>query len=346
MFRALTCVAILALVAPTLQCQASDAPKAASKPLFTDPNYNGSCDPEVIWNEHTKEWWAFYTARRSTLKVGTYVGTPLGVIASKDLREWRFLGYASIDGVAGKPDMPVTFWAPGIIRDGDTYHMFVTYKNNAEPPWGGDGEIRHYIAPASDLLNGWKLSTPPKFPQPDPIDATLIKVGTDFRAYYRIGKDGGIQWSTSKDLLTWTHQGKCAGDINAPPKQRGFNYQEGPFIFNFAGSYWMVTDPHKGLAIYQSADAITWKLQGRILEEPGTGTYDATLARHPSVAVIGDRAFLIYHVEPNRPYPTPPPEKRTIEQKKSYLQIAELKVVNDILTCDRDAPVTPPDASP
>lgn len=318
------------------------APVTAPKPLFDNPDYHGSCDPEVVWNESAKEWWIFYTARRSTRETGTYVGNPIGVIASADLHTWRNLGYASFDGLPGKPDMPVTFWAPGIVRQGDIYHMFVTYKPTATPPWGGDGEIRHYVAPAGDLLNGWKLSMPPNFPQPDPIDATLIQVGDTFRAYYRVGRGGGIQWSTSTDLRHWEHRGACPGDINAPAQQRGFDYQEAPFVFKFRSSYWLLTDPHKGLAVYQSPDGITWKLQGRILERPGTGSQDATPARHPSVAVIGDRAFLFYHTEPNRPYPTPPPEKRTVTQKISFLQIAELKIVGGQLTCDRDTPVTPP----
>lgn len=313
------------------------------KPFFADPNYHGSCDPEVVWNTHAREWWVFYTARRATRETATYVGTPIGVVASADLRTWRFLGYASFDGIRGAPDLPVTFWAPGILRRGETYHMFVTYKPSATPPWGGDGEIRHYIAPAADLLHGWKLAIAPAFPAPDPIDVTLLEVDGAFRAYYRVGKGGGIQWSTSADLMRWSHHGKLPGDINAPPPVRGFDYQEAPYVFRFAGTFWMLTDPHQGLAVYESGDGIAWKLQGRILEQPGAGPQDGTLARHPSVAVIDGRAFLFYHTEPNRPYPSPPPEKRTVRQKISFLQIAELVVKDGRLTSDRNAPVVPPE---
>ncbi|VGO13293.1 hypothetical protein PDESU_01849 [Pontiella desulfatans] len=310
------------------------------KPMFADPNYHGSCDPEVVWNDHAKEWWVFYTARRATLEKATYVGTPIGVVASKNLVDWTFKGYCSFDGEPGRPDMPVTFWAPGIIRDGDTCHMFVTYKDNAVAPWGGQGVIRHYVAPVSDLLNGWKLAGVPNFNQPDPIDASLIKVKDGFRAYYRVGKGGGIQWATSTDLETWENQGKCPGAVNAP--ERGFGYQEAPYVFKFRNWFWMLTDPHKGLAVFRSKDGIAWTQQERILEKPGTGAQDATLARHPSVAVINGRAFLFYHVEPNRPYPTPKAEDRTPEQKISFLQIAELQVKDGVLTCDRDAAVVSP----
>lgn len=318
-----------------------DAAAAAvvPKPLFADPNYHGSCDPEVVWNERAGEWWVFYTARRATRETATYVGTPIGVIASRDLVAWRFLGYASFDGQPGRPDMPVTFWAPGLIRKGDTWHMFVTYKPTAIPPWGGDGEIRHYTAPAADPLHGWTLATPSQFPGPDPIDATLLSIGGETRAYYRVGKGGGIQWSSSRDLTTWTHNGKLLGDVNAPAAQRGFDYQEAPYVFRFADAFWLLTDPHKGLAVYRSTDAITWKLQGRIMEAPGTGSADATLARHPAVTVVQGRAFLFYHTEPNRPYPTPPPEKRTVAQKISFLQVAELTVQSGKLVADRNRPV-------
>ncbi|MEX0321049.1 MAG: cellulase family glycosylhydrolase [Puniceicoccaceae bacterium] len=306
-------------------------------PFFADPNYHGSCDPEIVWNPEKEEWFIYYTARRAKRESATYVGTPIGVISSKDLVHWNFHGYCSFDGVEGEPDMPVTYWAPGIIREGDTLHMFVTYKDNANPPWGGKGVIRHYKAPVSDPVNGWKLVGVPDFAQPDPIDATLIKVDGEYRAYHRVANGGGIQWARSNDLVNWKNQGKCPGDVNE--KSRGYGYQEAPYVFRFKGYWWMLTDPHKGLAVFRSEDAITWRFQERILEDPGARPQDNTLARHPSVAVVGDRAFLLYHVEPNRPYPTPPAEQRTVEQKLSFLQLAELDVVDGQLVCDRDAEV-------
>ncbi|MCP5523742.1 MAG: glycosyl hydrolase family 43 [Verrucomicrobiales bacterium] len=311
----------------------------APAPMFEDPNYHGSCDPEAIWNPHAAEWWVFYTARRATRTSGTYVGTPIGVAASKDLRSWRFLGYCTLNGIPGQPDMPDTHWAPGIVRDGDAFHLFATYKDNATPPWGGPGVIRHYTAPVDDLLAGWRLVGLAAFAQPDPIDASLIRIDVGFRAYYRVGGNGGIHWATSHDLVQWTNRGPCPGDVKAPAADRGFGYQEAPYVFRFHGAWWMLTDPHQGLAVYGSGDAMTWKLQGLILKEPGRRPLDGTRARHPSVAVVGDRAFLFYHVEPWRPYPTPPAEQRTVEQKRSFLQMAELRMEQGKLVCDRDAPL-------
>ncbi|WP_150075661.1 hypothetical protein [Roseiconus nitratireducens] len=199
--------------------------------------------------------------------------------------------------------------------------------------------IRHYVTSIGDPIDGWKLADIPEFEQPDPIDVSLVKVGHEYRAYYRVGKGGGIQWASSRDLVQWSNHGKCLGAVNAPPKRRGFGYQEAPYVFHWRDRYWMLTDPHKGLAVFHSGDGIHWEQQASILDEPGTGTADATLARHPSVAVVDDRAFIFYHTEPNRPYPTPPAEQRTPRQKISFLQMAELKIREGVLTCDRNADI-------
>lgn len=331
---------LLVLLLAGLAAQAASPPK----PLFADPHYHGSCDPEIVWNESAHEWFIYYTARRAQREKGTYVGTPIGVISSPDLIHWTFRGYCSFDGKKGAPDNDDTHWAPGVIVADGKLHMFATYKDNAKPPWGGKGVIRHYIAPLDDPIDGWKLEGIPNFNQPDPIDASLIKIGSQYRAYYRVGKGGGLQWATSTNLKSWETKGKCPGDINA--KDRGFGYQEAPYVFQFGDHYWMLTDPHDGLAVFRSEDGITWEQMPRILLAPGTGPQDHTRARHPSVAVINDRAFIFYHVEPNRPYPTPPAEKRTVQQKLSFLQMAELTVENGELRCNREATIKLPPKKP
>lgn len=169
-----------------------------------------------------------------------------------------------------------------MIVAGDTLHMFATYKASAEPPWGGNGVIRHSVAPLDDPIDGWTLADVPSFNQPDPIDVSLLPIGDEYRAYDRVGKNGGIQWATSSDLIHWDNQGQCPGELNA--KDRGFGYQEAPYVFKFQDRYWMLTDPHDGLAVFHSPDGVTWTQQDRILREPGTGAADATLARHPRVA--------------------------------------------------------------
>lgn len=318
------------------------------KPLFADPHYHGSCDPEVVWNANTREWWVFYTARRAKRESGTYVGTPIGVTASSDLLNWRFLGYASFDGVEGEPDMPVTYWAPGMIRDGDTYHMFVTHKPNAKPPWGGKGDIVHYTAPADNLLHGWVRAGVPALEGKDPIDAGLTRLKDNrwLMVYRSSGppKISGISYAVSNDLNQWDTQGLIKLEDGKTFNRAAFGYHEAPYVFEFDGFYWMLTDPHQGLGVLRSEDGLTWTPQSNILKEPGKSKMDGTRARHPSVAVIGERAFVFYHVEPNRPYPSPKAEDRTIEQKISVLQMAELHVIDGRLVCNRDVPVVAPSA--
>ena len=79
---------------------------------------------------------------------------------------------------------------------------------------------------------------------------------------------GGIHWATSEDLAVWTARGRCPGDVNDREK-RGYGYQKAPYVFHWRRWYWMLTDPHQGLAVFRSPDAKTWELNGRILAEPG-----------------------------------------------------------------------------
>ncbi len=330
------------LTVSVLGCRAAE--RAAPAPLFVDPNYHGSCDPEVVWNPDTQRYYLYYTARRATRQNATYVGTPIGVVSSADLLDWRFEGYCDFTDPAtvkhtGRPDMPITFWAPGITRVGDTLHMFVTHKDNADPPWGGKGVIRHYTAPLGDPVKGWTLADPPEFTQPDPIDATIVfdQATNKHRAYYRVGNAGGIQWAESKDLRAWTNRGRVKGDVNTLGKER-FGYQEAPYVFRFADAWWMLTDPHEGLAVYRSDDGVAWTLNNTLLADGSDRPMDATMARHPSVLVTTGRALLFYHCEPNRVYGrgAPGPEQRTVEQKKSVLQVAELKLIDGKLEASRD----------
>ena len=67
-----------------------NAQKAAQKPLYADPVYDGAADPVIIWNKKEKKWWMFYTNRRATIEDTTGVkwvhGTRIGIAESKDGR--------------------------------------------------------------------------------------------------------------------------------------------------------------------------------------------------------------------------------------------------------------------
>ncbi len=102
--------------------------------------------------------------------------------------------------------------------------------------------------------------------------------------------------------------------------------------------YWLITDPHCGLPVYRSKDGIDWNYQGLILDKPGNRLYDGTYGRHASMIVTSDdRAFIVYHVEPLRNYVEYDDTRLSIVEQLCFLQIAELKIVDGKLICERDA---------
>lgn len=302
-----------------------------SAPIYADPYYCGSCDPEIVWNSFSGEWMCFYTGRRPALGVAATCGNPIGVAVSRDLKNWMFRGYCLFDGEGGKPDSRHTFWAPGIILNGDEAHMFVTYKEDATPPWGTGGCIAHYKTSVDDMLNGWKR-VDVTIGEDDCLDASVIKLENgNFRVYYVGGVNNQdtkgrktIRYAESSNLNDWTVKGDVKGEVN-DKKVHGIGYQEGVYVFLWKGRFYMLTDPHKGLATYSSDDGITWKYHGQIME---TGTSSRTLdwsqARHPSVLVQDDRTYIFYHVEPFRPEKVKGSELEK-HQRYAFIQMAELK---------------------
>lgn len=317
-------------------------------PLFIDPNYHGSCDPEIIWNEHEQAWWIFYTARKGT-EENTWVGTPLGVASSRDLKHWEFRGYCSFDGVGGEAKAKETFWAPAIIAHEGKYHMFVTWKPDSIPAdgkaWGSHpGKIVHYSAPANDLLRGWKKVGIIHEPDLSTIDATVYQQGEFFHVWFKgrePGKKNELFHLKTRDFKTWTNEGLSQSDVFNPAKT-GYKFEEAPYIFSWQGKQFLITDSHEGLLTYMSKDGDNWKYQGVILKEEGERPYDHSRARHCSVAVIGERAFIFYHVEPWREYGEISISKQPVMNRRSVLQAAELKMEKGKLVCDRNAIVLLP----
>ncbi|MEM6633428.1 MAG: family 43 glycosylhydrolase [Bacteroidota bacterium] len=314
----------------------------ATSPLFIDPNYHGSCDPEIVWNEVEKAWWIFYTARKGT-EENTWVGTPLGVTSSKDLINWEFRGYCSFDGVGGKPTAKETFWAPAIIAHEGVYHMFVTWKPDSLPsegrPWGASpGKIVHYKAPVHNLLSGWEKVGIIHDPGLNTIDATVYQQGDEFHVWFKgriPGEKNELYHMVTRDFESWADRGFTQSDV-FNEAVTGSNFEEAPFIFTWQDRMHLITDPHKGLFTYVSEDGNNWDFQGTILLEPGTRPYDNSMGRHCSVAVVEDRAFIFYHVEPWRDYDGPSIAKQPVANRRSVLQIAELNWEKGQLMCDRN----------
>ena len=326
------------------------AAQTCPKPLFTDPTYNGSCDPEIVWNEHEQEWWMFYTGRRPAVQNGIYSGCALGVATSKDWINWDFKGYCKVDGIGGMADSPDTYWAPGIIKVDSIYHMFVTFKKGNPGLWGGSPTILYHLtAPANDLLNGWKtqggLNT-----FPDGIDAGMFLKQDTFYMYHRDidhetkGSGRTTKYMTSTNLKKWDYKGWAKGDINNKVVN-GSHYHEAQYVFYWKNKYWLLTDPTgKNITVFESDDCINWTFNGHILDIPGEEETDAYHGRHPSVAVIDGRAFIFYHVEPYTVSRKENKKKKIFKAKDyyAYLQIAELELIDGKLVCDRNKAVTPP----
>ena len=309
----------------------AQAGKVAAKPLFRDPVYDGAADPVVVWNRAEKKWFMFYTNRRANASAAetpgvTWVhGTRIGIAQSSDGgATWSYRGTADIRYGEGE----LTRWAPEVVYDGSTYHMFLTLVPGVFTDWNHPRDIIHLTS--ADLLT-WNHGSTLKLSSDRVIDACAYHLpdGT-WRLWYNNERDRkSIYYADSRDLMTWVDRGKVTGVGERPG--------EGPKVFHWKGYYWMVVDIWQGLGVYRSDDATHWTVQdGNLVETPGKGADDEVKGGHPDVVVSGDRAFLFYFTHPGRRGADA--KKDGYEQRRSSIQVVELEYKNGWLTCDRDAP--------
>lgn len=322
--------------------EASTGP-IAPKPLYRDPVHDGAADPVVIWNPHVKRWWMFYTNRRANATnapgVSWVHGTRLGIAESSDGGvTWNYVGTADIELPPEFGGDQTTHWAPEVMTAPDgTHHMFLSVVPGIFDNWNHPRSIVHLT---SANLRHWAKAKPLKLASDRVIDACVLQLadGT-WRLWYNNERDRkSIYYADSPDLENWTDKGKAVGD------QEG----EGPKVFRWHDAYWMVTDVWRGLAVYRADDALAWIRQpGQILETPGKGEDDGVIGGHPDVVVNGDRAFLFYFTHPGRRGPDA--RKDGYEQRRSSIQVVELKFDGERLSCDRDEPtrirLVPPSAA-
>jgi beta-xylosidase len=309
----------------------AQAGKAAAKPLFRDPVYDGAADPVVVWNRAEKRWFMFYTNRRANLPaaeaqgVSWVHGTRIGIAQSSDGGvTWSYRGTADIRYGEGE----LTHWAPEVLDDGNTYHMFLTLVPGIFTDWNHPRDIIHLTS--ADLL-AWKYESTLKLSSDRVIDACVYHLpGGTWRLWYNNERDGkSIYYADSRNLAAWSDLGKVVGVGERPG--------EGPKVFRWKGYYWMVVDIWKGLGVYRSEDAVHWTAQNsNLLETPGKGPDDEVKGGHPDVVLSGDRAFLFYFTHPGRRGSDA--KKDGYEQRRSSIQVAELEYNNGWLSCDRDRP--------
>jgi hypothetical protein len=304
------------------------AGRLAPKPVFRDPVYDGAADPVLIWNKKAKKWWMFYTNRRATDTTAAGVtwvhGTRIGIAESGDGgATWTYRDTANINY---RPQPGYTFWAPDVVEDKGTYHMFLTYVPGTFTDWNHPRTIVHLTSP--DLVNWQYLSTLP-LATDKVIDASVFHLpdGT-WRLWYNNERDHkSTYYADSPDLTTWTDHGPALAD-------RG----EGPKVFRWHGQYWLIIDPWKGLAAYHSTDLLHWTAQPtHLLEAPGRGPDDQAIGGHADVVVSGDRAYLFYFTHPGRAMAHPAPAN-SVAARRSVIQVVELHYQDGQLTCDRDQP--------
>ncbi len=297
-------------------------------PLYRDPIYDGAADPTVIWNRQEGAWWLLYTSRRANVPcrgVAWAHGTDIGIASSADCGgHWRYRGV--LTGLEFEPGRN-TFWAPEVIWHAGRYHMYVSYVRGVPQDWSGPRAIAHLTS--GDLWD-WQFQSVLSLSSDRVIDAALHQMpGGHWRMWYKDEVNGSQTWAAdSTDLYHWTVHGPVITDCP----------HEGPNVFFWRGSYWMITDPWAGLGVYRSADAENWRRCGTILGAPGRRRDDGAIGGHADVLVNGERAFIFYFTHPDwdREEAYGMDEIHPFRAKRTALQVAELELKNDILICDRD----------
>lgn len=318
---------VLLLAMFVISCATEKKNKVADKPLFRDPVFDGAADPVVIWNKAEERWFMFYTNRRANVDsldgVKWVHGTRIGIAESLDGgASWSYRDTCDIDFRL----TDYTHWAPEVIENEGTYHMYLTYVPGVFSDWNHPRDILHLTS--KNLIN-WHYESTLDLVSDKCIDANVFSLPDGgWRMYYNNERDGkSMYYAESKDLYTWVDSGEKV--LNA----RG----EGPKVFQWKGKYWMVFDEWRGLGVFSSHDLANWKKQDKnILQQPGTGEDDKVIGGHPDVIVAGGKAYVFYFTHPGRI-----PKNKGVdryETRRSSLQVAELEYVDGEIICKRDKP--------
>lgn len=303
----------------------------APAPLYRDPIYDGAADPVMVWNRQEHAWWMLYTQRRANVDaadVAFCYGTAIGIASSGDHGQtWVYRGTLGLDFEEGMN----TFWAPDVVYDDGTYHMFVVYIHGVRNHWGGKARIVHYTS--RDLWH-WKFQGFLKLTSDRVIDAALFKKPDGNWGMWYKDEDHGtdIMEAESRDLFHWktSERPAIAGK------------QEGPVVFRLGRWYWMLTDEWAGMRVYRSEDLVHWTKQGRILTGPSRRKEDRPSGAHGDVVVLGDTAYIFYFTHPGRAKHLEAPEGANgvipYDLRRSVIQVAPLRIENGTLVSDRDDP--------
>ncbi|MCP2032000.1 hypothetical protein L1277_002099 [Okibacterium sp. HSC-33S16] len=299
-----------------------------SAPIFGDPVFDGATDPSVIRNEATREYWMFYTQRRTSAVepgVAWVHGSRIGIAVSADAgATWRYRGV--VDGLdpADAPG-PNTHWAPEVIRDGDRYRMYLTWIAGIPTEW--DGHRRSIVEFESTDLENWTRIRAIPLSSNRVIDAAIARTGDGrFRLWYKDEADDSTTWAAvGDDLSDWRVEGQAIG--GAP--------HEGPNVFELGGWFWMLTDEWRGQRVHRSADGLSWQRQGLILDAAGRHPLDHQVGRHADVVNRGNDAVVFYFTHPHWDG-SEIADATGHDARISVVSVARVWVDADELRCDRN----------
>lgn len=306
-----------------------------TSPLFRDPIFDGAADPVVVWNRAECSWWLIYTSRRANVEtegVAWVHGTDLGIASSDDGGlNWLYRGtIRDLDPAWGRN----TFWAPEIIWHDGLYHMYASYIRGVPSQW--EGHPRHILHHTSPDLREWTYRSQLSLSSDRVIDACVHQISHGrFRMWFKDesvdDSAGSATWAAdSTDLDNW----QVVGPVLT---HRG---HEGPNVFALGGWYWLIVDEWRGQGVFRSNDLTTWTSTGLILDHPGTQRDDTAIGQHADVVVTGaEEAYIFYFTHPGRKGFLP---EDSYAERRTSIQVGRLRVINNLLICDRDEPVDKP----
>jgi len=262
-------------------------------PIYRDALWQGASDPAVIRREGTPEWWMFYTQRRALLEapgVEWVHGSRIAVAVSTDGgASWQYRGV--VDGLDPQGDTALnTHWAPEVVRFGGRYHMYLSWIAGTPAEWAG--HERHIVHFESDDLETWARVGRVDVGSDFVIDAAVARTPDGLlRMWFKDEAADSTTWSAvSDDGYDWRPEGIV---IDGAP-------HEGPNVFAFGGSWWLIVDEWRGQGVYRSDDGVAWRRQeALILADPGTHPADRQVGRHADVVVAHGEATVFYFTHPD-----------------------------------------------
>lgn len=299
--------------------------------LFRDPVFDGATDPVLA--AHDGGWLLFTTQRRATHPdpgpgVAWVHGSRIGVARSDDGERWRHLGALAVteDGLAlATGDLPpatATHWAPDVIRTDDGWRMYLTEIDGVPDRW--EGHPRRIVEYRGDDPLHWRRIGAVPLASDRVIDAAVARCPDGrWRLWYKDESSGSItRVGVSDDLEHWSDGGVAIGG----------RAHEGPVAFPLGGSWWMLTDEWRGMAVHRSEDAVHWTRQGgadAVLLGPRPGVAQG---HHGSVTLLDDgaRAVLVYFTHPLRTADG----DESLAARRSAVHLAELRVEDGLLVAE------------